>query len=366
MHGLAVVDRQQSPPPAPPRRAGLVPRLAQAILTVAVVAGLVTIAPRWGADLGAIRETIDALTWQELAGLALASLWNIVTYWFLLVAALPGLRLGRAAMSNQASTAVSSTALGGGAVATGVTYAMYRSWGFTPAQFALATLASGVWTVFVKLAVPVLALVVLAVQHDLGGSLDGDATALLVRTTLLGAGVFAAVIVMSLLILGDARPARWIGNRLGRVIAAAKPLLGRPDRDPARDWGATAVAVRADTLALLRTRWRSLSAAAVISHLSLFTVLLLSLRLVGVSDSELPWEHVLAAFAFVELLSALPLTPGALGVAELGYGATLAAGLPPGTGGRVIAAVLLYRAITYLPPIPIGAACYLWWRRTQR
>jgi len=29
----------------------------------------------------------------------------------------------------------------------------------------------------------------------------------------------------------------------------------------------------------------------------------------------------------------------------------------------VIVAVLLYRALTWLLPIPVGIGCYLWWRR---
>jgi uncharacterized protein (TIRG00374 family) len=73
------------------------------------------------------------------------------------------------------------------------------------------------------------------------------------------------------------------------------------------------------------------------------------------------WAEVLAAFAFVRLITALPITPGGLGVVELGLTAALiAAG---GDRAEVAASVLLYRALTYLPPIPIGVALYLRWRR---
>jgi uncharacterized membrane protein YbhN (UPF0104 family) len=59
-----------------------------------------------------------------------------------------------------------------------------------------------------------------------------------------------------------------------------------------------------------------------------------------------------AAFAFVGLLTALPITPGGAGITELGLVGTLAAGAGPSTGAQVTAAVLLYRAVTYLPPSP--------------
>jgi putative heme transporter len=58
----------------------------------------------------------------------------------------------------------------------------------------------------------------------------------------------------------------------------------------------------------------------------------------------------------------LPLTPGGLGLTEIGLVGTLAAGADPGAGAQVTAAVLLYRAVTYLPPIPLGAAAYLVWQ----
>ena len=75
----------------------------------------------------------------------------------------------------------------------------------------------------------------------------------------------------------------------------------------------------------------------------------------------MPWQTSLAAFAFVRLLTVLPITPGGLGITELGLIATLA-GAGHHDGVQVTAAVLLYRAVTYLPPIPLGAIACLVWR----
>ena len=55
------------------------------------------------------------------------------------------------------------------------------------------------------------------------------------------------------------------------------------------------------------------------------------------------------------------ITPGGLGVAELGLIATLS-GTATRDVAQVTAAVLLYRAATYLPPIPLGAIACLTWR----
>jgi putative heme transporter len=72
---------------------------------------------------------------------------------------------------------------------------------------------------------------------------------------------------------------------------------------------------------------------------------------------------VFAAFSFVRLLSALPITPGGVGLVELGYVAVLGVGLPDPVKAQILAATLLFRAITYLLPIPLGVATWLFWRR---
>jgi uncharacterized protein (TIRG00374 family) len=94
-------------------------------------------------------------------------------------------------------------------------------------------------------------------------------------------------------------------------------------------------------------------------------VLLITLRHVGVSQDEVSWIRVLAAFAFVRLISALPVTPGGVGVVELGYAAALTIGLDETTRAQVVAAILVFRAITYALPIPLGAGAYVIWRRNQ-
>ena len=93
----------------------------------------------------------------------------------------------------------------------------------------------------------------------------------------------------------------------------------------------------------------------------MWLVLLACLRGVGLSQAQVPWQTSLAAFAFVRLLTVLPITPGGLGITELGLIAILAASAGHRASAQVTAAVLLYRAVTYLPPIPLGAiACLVW------
>jgi uncharacterized protein (TIRG00374 family) len=72
---------------------------------------------------------------------------------------------------------------------------------------------------------------------------------------------------------------------------------------------------------------------------------------------------VLAIFAFVRLLTAIPLTPGGLGIVEFGLiGGLAAAG---GAKPQVAAAVLVFRLLTYVVPIPFGVLTYLYWRHNR-
>jgi uncharacterized protein (TIRG00374 family) len=94
----------------------------------------------------------------------------------------------------------------------------------------------------------------------------------------------------------------------------------------------------------------------------LWLVLLTCLRGTGLSQAQVPWQTSLAAFAFVRLLTVLPVTPGGIGITELGLVGILAASADHRATAQVTAAVLLYRAVTYLPPIPLGAVVCLVWR----
>src|SRR5215212_2605674 len=89
-------------------------RVARALLSVAVIVAVFGFAFPKIANFSEVWSSISEMTWLELSTLALVSLWNIVTYWFVLNAALPGSTLWQNALVNQASTAVSNTLPAGG------------------------------------------------------------------------------------------------------------------------------------------------------------------------------------------------------------------------------------------------------------
>jgi uncharacterized protein (TIRG00374 family) len=251
---------------------------------------------------------------------------------------------------TQATNAVTNTVPGGSAIGIGMTYVMLGSWGYSRSRTSVAVLVSGVWNAFAKLGLPVLALALVALQ--------GRASAARVTAALIGiAGLVAAIVVFALMLRSEEQANRF-GILAGKVASRLRRLVRRP---PVHGWELATVKFRARTLDLLEHGWVPITAATLVSHLSLYLVLLTTLRAVGVSDAEVGWAEVLAVFAFARLATAVPFTPGGAGVVE----AVLIGGLVAAGGQRaqVTAAVLVYRVLTWGVPILIGVGCYLWWRR---
>jgi len=301
-------------------------------------------------SLADVWAAITAMTWGELAGLAVVAAWNLCTYAFVWMTVTPGLSFGRAMIMTQATTAITNTVPAGSAIGIGMTYAMLHSWGFSRSRTTIAVLVSGVWNAFAKLAIPVLALALIALQ--------GNASATRITAALLGIGGLIAAVVIFALMLRSERMAEKVGIIAGRV---ASRLLALIRRAPVHGWEIATVKFRNRTIDLLEHRWLPITAATLVSHLSLYLVLLVCLWDVGVSNAEVNWAEVLAVFAFARLATAIPFTPGGAGVVE----AVLITGLTAAGGDKpeVVAAVLVYRALTWGLPILVGIFCLLWWRR---
>jgi uncharacterized membrane protein YbhN (UPF0104 family) len=144
---------------------------------------------------------------------------------------------------------------------------------------------------------------------------------------------------------------------LHKVLCIARRLARKP-----RSSAGSLLGFRARAAGLLAERGWQITAATAVSNLALWLVLLASVRGVGLTEAEVPWATSLAAFAFTRLLTVLPITPGGAGITELGLVGILAAGSDSKVTAQVTAAVLLYRAVTFLLPIPCGAVACLTWR----
>ena len=333
------------------------PRRGRNILRTAVSAALIAavfgIAIPHIASYRSVWASIHAMNWPHSLLIATTAAASVASYWITIRAVLPWIRLRQAAAVNLGSNAVANTLPAGGALAMGVSWAMLSSWGLSVADYVLYTLVTGIWNVFILLGMPVLALLVMATATR--------PDAVLITAASAGLAVLAAMATGLGLLLRSHDFALRAGQALQRPLAIASRLARRP---PPASVAESLSGFRNRAGALLAARGWRITTATMVSYLTLWLVLLACLRGTGLSQAQVPWQTSLAAFAFIRLLTALPITPGGLGITELGLAGLLAASAGPTASAQVTAAVLLYRAVTYLPSIPLGALAFLIWRLT--
>jgi superfamily II DNA/RNA helicase/uncharacterized membrane protein YbhN (UPF0104 family) len=331
------------------------PRPGRRILRAAVAAALI-VATFWFAiphfaSYHSVWASVTAMTAGQLLLIAATAVASMVSAWFAICAVLPSIGLRQAAVMNLGSNAVANTLPAGGAIGLGVSWAMLSSWDVSAAEYLLYTLVSGIWNVFARLGLPVLALLLLLTH--------GRPDTILLVSAAAGLVVLAVMVTGLGLILRNESLARRAEQAWQWARARVRRLRRRP---PACAPAAALPAFRDRAAGLIAARGGRITLTTAASQLTLWLVLLVCLRGVGLSQAQVPWQTSLAAFAFVRLLTVLPITPGGVGIVELGLVGSLADGKDHRVTAAVTAAVLLYRAVTYLPPIPLGGVAYLLWR----
>ena len=336
-------------------------RVVQVLLAVAVIAVCFLYAIPKLANYSEVWTAITDMTPLELGFLIAATALNLLTYWWANMVSIPNLGLWQAAVNNQTSTTVANTMPGGGYVSIAVSYEMYRAWGFSSADVGLSVTVTSVLNIFAKLALPAIALGLIVLSGRGSGSLLG--------ASVVGMLILIGSVVLFGLVMWRKHLAFRIGSGLGRAATWVSRMFRR---SRTFDWADAAVRFRRNTIDFLVARWFWLTSTTLISHVTLYLVLLLALRSVGVSNQEVTWAQVLGVFAFGRLLTALPITPGGVGIVEVAYiGGLILAGRGHATvpaevfHAQVAAGVLVFRALTYGIQIPLGVLTYVIWRKNK-
>jgi uncharacterized membrane protein YbhN (UPF0104 family) len=266
------------------------------------------------------------------------------------MAALPGLRFWPALLVTQASTASTYLAPGGPAVGAGLSAAMLLGWGFGAGAITLALTLTGVWNQLAILGFPALGFALL--------TLTGGNRAALQTVAVIGLAAFVVVAGGFAAGLASATVARRVGDLSARI---ATRLLRIVHRGPAGWNGESFSRFRSRAIGLLARRWHVLTLTSLVGQLTVFLVLLTCLRALGVGPGEISLIEAFAGWSLARILGLIPITPGGLGIVELGLTTVLV-----GFGGNhadVVAAVLLYRGLTIVPTLLLGAVAAATWRR---
>jgi len=337
-------------------RSSLAVRGARWLLTAAllVFAGLLVYwAPAvTGTGWGEVGHTLQKVGAPWLVGLAVVWIAGLWSYAVVMTASLPGLSTRQALSLNLAGSAVANTLPLGGAISLGLVTAMSRSWGFSRSSITTFLMLTNLWNVLIRVVFGALSV---AWFLTLGPGLVTGPAALVI------AGLAVALIVaVGLVLMSDAALA-WIGRSSAALVSAARSTFGRTEAvGPGRSYTDALLALRFQLLTLLRASWRRLT-LGMIGYILLLALLLdLSLRGLGAPQSAM---LMIAVVGIERLVTALPITPGGAGAAELSIVACLtAAGV---SGVTALAAALLYRFYTFIAEFPVGAAVALGWRISQ-
>jgi putative heme transporter len=323
------------------------------LVRAAIAIGLVALIATKRQDLVRSWSEVRNVSTLGLITLLSVTAVQILTRALLLRSTVPFLQVRNAVMVSEASVASQNSIVGGGLVAGGLRVSMMRSFGIPGDSIGLSLIAS---SVFASYATWLLALFFSfgAIVRGMPGPLPRTVTAI-ATVVLLGSTALWWVL------LNRSAPsdivARGIDGALGRIHR-------RVPRVPELHLRERVAALRDAARVLLRERgWRML-ALSLASQLALAVVLVVSLRVFHVGDHLVTIPEALTAFALVRVAASVTPSPGGVGVTEAGLAHLLSTA--GGPSSKVLAAVLTYRACTYLLPIPLGAVSVTIWRRRLR
>jgi putative heme transporter len=322
------------------KRTGL-KRWVMVALSVAIVAlTFAFVLPRI-ANYGEVWDVVKGLSWQWIVALIVAAILNAATNGPPWMAALPGLSFLLSSRVTLASTAVTMVAPGGAAPGMATSFAMLKQRGFEGRPVGLAVAVTSIWNQLMILGIPILAVAGLVAQGDRNRTIEWVALGAL--------AAFCAIVAGFAVGLSSARLARRVGDRAARIASWCKGLVRKA---PVTWNGEGFVRFRAEAIVLIRRRWWFLTLATLANHLSVFLVLIVSLRAVGVTSAHVTIVEAFAAWALSRVLSSIAITPAGLGFVELGLtGVLVGFGA---TNAEAVAATLVYRFASILPTLVLG------------
>jgi putative heme transporter len=347
--GAEMTEAPAAAEAAPARRRFSWKRLAGGGVGLAVIIGTFVFILPQVANYRDVWAVVKELSWSQIGLLLGATALNLATYAPPYQAALPGLHFRQAFVLSQASTASTYVLPGGAAVGMGASYGMLRAWGFRGKPITLAIAVTGIWNQFAMLGFPILALALLTAANE--------KHALLQTVAFIGLAVFVLTAGGFAAGLASPRIANWVGDLAARIV---NRLLRIVRRGPVTWNGQSFVSFRNDAVGLLARRWHVLTLATLAGHATVFTLFLVSLRVLDVTPGQVSAIEAFAAWSLIRLLGAIPITPGGIGIVEVGF-TTLLVGFG-GDNAEVVAAVLVYRFLTIVPTLVLGLLAGATWR----
>ena len=302
-------------------------------------------------DYGDMVQAFRDVPAEWLLVIVLVGMFSWVAEGLALQAPMPGLSLRRSILAYLSLAAIGSTMTG--AVKLAVGYRIFREWGRSPESTVLGLTLNGIASQASKLLLPALAFLLLA------------ATGTLPPTGFLAAFLLAIPIVLGIMVgywmMRSEAFARRVGAFATRASGSVMRRIHRPDPG---DLTGRLMTFREAARDLLLARIWSITGSQLLARTVGYVLLLLSLRAVGIGTDVLPPDVILGYYAAVMVITLLPIAPGGAGLPEVLYiGFFTSYVANPAYDDAIAAGVMLFRAMTWFVPIPVGYIALLVQRR---
>src|SRR4051812_8908226 len=325
------------------------PNRRTALLRTGVIVGVLIlvfgiILPRF-VDYSDVRAALAGLTLPQFALMTVLG----VIAWFvsglLYVVVVPGLSPLRG-MSAYLILSGIGASIPFGPWNMGVVWVVLRGWGVSLQSATTGIALYGVINTLGRLALPLVAIVVIALSGELAG---GNTAAAII--SLISIVIFFVVTGVMLAVVKSDRAANWVGRTVDHYVAL---LLGRLRRPEHPDVEASIHRFRDGLGEVVGQRGLLGLLTNILAQLPWIVAFIVALRLCGVPESVVSGPDVVAVFALTSVITIIPIAPGGAGVPELIYIAGLSSIAGPSYEAAITAGVFLFRLYVWFLPIPLA------------
>jgi uncharacterized membrane protein YbhN (UPF0104 family) len=313
---------------------------------VALVVTFVVVRLIGRVDWGEVRSALTHLSWWHAPVLFAVLLLRQVLNALPLSLYIPGVSAYRATQNDQVAILMSTIAPPPSDIA--LRMAMFSSWGVPVAKGLAGTLMNTLTFYIVRFGAPAVGFVLLAATGGKVGLRWAD---------LISVAISVAIFVGLMLVIRSEALARKVGTTAGH---AARRVRKSVDPDA---WAAACVQFRIDIAARFRRGFpRSLLALSAMLVVDL-TMLVMSLRFVGLDTGEVPVVEIAIAYLFAYPFTLFPFQ--GIGIVD----ALVLAAVVQAGGAEVeaaaVAGLVVWRVFTIGGPLALGALGLAAWRRSS-
>jgi uncharacterized protein (TIRG00374 family) len=301
-------------------------------------------------------QVIDSLAKLTIAQVVLLSVMGLVYTWFsagVYNVLIPGLGWWSGWKAWAASNSIAFVAPPGADLA--IRFGMYRTAGISGEAAGAGIVLSWFFTTGYKLIVPIIAIAWIVIAEGIQDEVVVTITAIGVAAVIGGVGLTFLILYRENVALRIGQMGqRWYNGMAG----------GKWKFPEAEGLGVKLVDFRAQAIGTVQSRWLPAVVVTLTAQAIFFIMLVISMRVMGVTAEQASVSIIFDAYAVGLLLSMIPIFPGGLGVVELAY-----VGVIVGTSGNselaaaVTAGAFVHRIFSWLVPIIVGLVPLAAWRR---